>query len=386
MIHLFDRLYITYAECAVGPESLSKITHNFFQIIDKGLIAIDHKYFSQFRYFYAKDINTVLNQYGNSKTLFTFIENEFKKGDTDKIIIYADEKSLTEFLIRWWKGIFPNIQLEGIISLFNLFADSETLQGNNPYSFINLAVDSTNIPFQYFSKIYWDKSSEQIRGLDSLYDAFEIPQSIVNGLSIEFQIFSHKMDNTSINFELLDKKLLSIYKKRFMREVYGIRRMGLRSLPRLIEFNYPDLQTDKHIERISGLDKIDGKLNFSQKFFLDHDLDESEASFDYFFQEYEFTKILTDLIEVEKILIYNGPFSDDLTKADNPFISFFLENNRHPTTLELLDDLISNKNRFRVLKNLEQENKVNPYYIPSLIKLFNQSHELVNQFKVINYE
>lgn len=386
MIHLFDSLYITYAECAVGPESLSKTTYNFFQIIDKGLINIDHKYFKEFRYFYAKDIKTVIENYGSSIEFFTFIENELKKDHVDKIVIYADEKSMSEFLIRWWKGIFPNIKLDGIISLFNLFADSETLQGNNPYSFINLAVDSTNIPFQYFSKIYWDKSSEQIRGLDSLYNAFEVPEAVLDELSIEYKILSYIIDKRSINIDLLEEKLLSIYKKRFMREVYGIRRMGLRSLPRLIAYNFPEVPVSTYIKRMSNLEKLKGPLDFSQEFFLDHELDESEKSFDYFFKEYDYIKILNDLLKVEKILIYNGPFSDELTKADNPYITFFLENNRHPSVDELIEDLASGTNRFQVLKNLEQENKANPYYLSCLIPYYKTSHVLIDQFKVLKNE
>ena len=158
MIHIFDKVYLTYAEMTVGPSAIERMAETYIQVIDKNLIHIDHHHYNKNRIAYTKSIQELLTQFESDYSFFEYINNELTNSSTNKIIIYADEKSFNEFLIRWWRGIFPNLTIKSLYSLYSSYADSEILQISEFSNYINIAADSANIPFKYFSKIYWEKS------------------------------------------------------------------------------------------------------------------------------------------------------------------------------------------------------------------------------------
>lgn len=390
MIHIFDKLYITYAETSVGPDSLERMSEDYIQIIDKSLFNIEHKTYEKKRLFYKKSVDELLESFGDGNNLFDFIDKVLKNSATNKVIIYADEKSLNEFIIRWWKAIFPNLSLNGLYSLYSSYADSETLQMSKSASYINIAVDSSNIPFRYFSKIYWDKSINEIDGLNQLYPAFDVPSSIKKKVSIEFKLINYLIDlNSPQREEQVDNSLLllnisNLYKKAFMYEVCGIKRMVERSLPLLSKHFLPDNKKYK-LSPKSLVDEI--KSSEALSFILDEKIKESKESFSYLSKNYDLPVFCKMLIELDFEIHSQLKISKASLFQDNPCLASFLEKNEHPDLEKLIVSECDGTSIHHIFKKMIQKNKVNPYILPGFYNLLCSDipadKNLAMEFKIV---
>lgn len=367
MIHIFDKFYITYAETSVGPDALDKMSENYIQVIDKNLVHIDHHTYAKNRLFYTKSLSELFENFDSINDFFTYIDKKLSESNIGKIILYADEKSFNEFLIRWWKGIFPNLSLNGLYSLYSNFSDSEILQMSKSASYLNIAVDSSNIPFKYFSKIYWEKSIHEIEGLSSLYQEFDIPESIIRKSSIEFRTMNFllgtlKEEETHalLNF------VANLYKKMFMSEVCGIKRMVERSI-----YNFDkttiDIEGGLKLAPRSLVKEIEN--NSSLSFILDGEIRESRASYDYLTQKYDLIEFSKNLIELDYKMNSRLNLKRESLFQDNPCLAYYLENDNHPNFSDLLESECNGTSSFQIFKKMTQRNKVNPFLLPAFYNL-----------------
>ena len=365
MIHIFDKVYLTYAEMTVGPSAIERMAETYIQVIDKNLIHIDHHHYNKNRIAYTKSIQELLTQFESDYSFFEYINNELTNSSTNKIIIYADEKSFNEFLIRWWRGIFPNLTIKSLYSLYSSYADSEILQISEFSNYINIAADSANIPFKYFSKIYWEKSIQEIEGLYNLYPPFEVPDSVLIKSSLEFQIFNFKMFPSHDHSRLL-LLIDTLYKKTFMAEICGAKRMIERCLPFLIS----EIEEHKKIYTLAPKRMVEIiETSSSLKFILDDKIKESKDSFDYLTSNYNLIEFSNNIIELDIILNKKLNISRESLFQDNPCLAYFITNSRHPELELLINSEYNGTSVHNILKKMIQTNKVNPYLLPGFYNL-----------------
>lgn len=378
MIHIFDKLYITYAETVVGADSHERIADDYIQLIDKGLGYIDNNMHRKRRFFYAKNLTEMINHFESEKDFFDKIQERLDFSSTSKLIIYADEVSMIEFLIRWWKGIFPNLTIDGLSALYFNYADSEIIQLAKTRNYLNIAVDCAKVPYKNLSTSYWRKSKEELRGLFELYPAFAVPNFARFKCSIEFKFIDYHLNNNSEYLHFLIQKMSKIYKKAFVNEVCGIKRMVERNLYSiaLLDKSFSD-QILFGADTMEDFIKNHPKLNFLR----DDNIKEGKDTFDYLNENYNLLKLSKILIEYDLLLNKQFGLGESLILLDNPYVGYFAKFGEHPKPLNLIKDELSHKSQNKIFKRMIEKNKYNPYLVPAFTSLDKVDSEASKKLK-----
>lgn len=363
MIHLFNKLYITYAETVVGPDAHERMCDDYIHIVDKGLDFIKNENYAHKRFAYTKSVNELIENYSDEYDMFQKIFERLDSPGTNKLVIYADDKAMTEFLIRWWKGLFPKITVDGLAALYHCYADSEIIQLAKTRNYLNIASDCSKMSYKKLAKLYWRRSKEEIRGLFELYPAFDLPRFARESCSIEFQLIDYMLNSESTYLPLLMKKYGDFYKKAFVNEVCGIKRMIERNL-------YTLLSKDESFENINllGNDNIESLIDNHEsfKFLRDERIKESKHTFTYIEDRYDLPKLCQDLLKYDALLNGHRSLTMDQAILDNPLIGHYVEHGTHPKLEEMLKDELSGENPRRIFKRMIEKNIYNPYLLKAV--------------------
>ncbi|WP_127714899.1 hypothetical protein [Halobacteriovorax sp. HLS] len=366
MICLADKVYLTYAESSIGPDNAENVADQYVQIIDRGLVDIQNHFFQKNRIHYSKNITQLLSEQSFSE----FFDSLISKNE--KVYIYADEKSFCEFFIKWFKGIFPKANCETLYHIFQSYSDYQRLLPNRRKVYLDIDNDSRHIPVQEILPLYWKKSLEEFRGLFELYSSFEIPMPIKLRVSNEVQLIQYILNKESYLTSNMALAFARLYKIAFMKEFLGLKRTCIRKL-------YTLAKTDHSLSfKFTSSSSIYEQLSQNKKlnFLLDNSFDqEDEKSFDSFMKLEQHINQLNTLIEIDMLI------SD---KTDNPCISGYLENGKHPKPLELIAVEIEQISPYEILKSSVQDNELNIFLVQSILSLKNAGNNdsLLNQLNM----
>lgn len=375
MIHFFDRVYLSYAEASVGAEAIERTSENFIQIVDKGLVYLENPIHTKKRLFYNQNVKNFLENFKTDEEFFQDLLNRLSSGDSKKIMIYVDEHAMLELLIRWWKALFPNITAKGIHALYVNFGDHQTIQNSHSRTYLDLTVNSKHISFEKFGHLYWDSSLEKIQGLFELYPAFEISEEVKAKCSVEFKMLNFLMEDRPAYLPSLIETMKSLYQKKVMDEITGIKRMIERSLFYMNDY----FESNQLTLNGSSIQKV-LQSNEALKFVMDLDIKNSKSSFEYLVKNYDLVKLSKALIGVDLYINRMANPNIEPQSLDNPCLTYFSEASAPIDYLDLLRQEMAGTSKLQLFKRMVQKKRMNPYLVPAFKNLLSQKSEFVSEF------
>lgn len=384
MIHIFDKIYISYAETSVSPDSPGVLPESFVRIIDKGLIHMGEFIHAKRQLDYGKSIKEVLEKYESEEHFFNTLLQEISSGKSPKIIIYLDENSMLEFLIRWWKAIFPNLTSEGGYALYQSFSDSETLQpAKTRESFLDITVKSDKITFDKFAFAYWNESKSMFTDKFNSHPAFNLPISMTSKCSLEFLIMDYVQNPNEMKPELM-AKISKLYRRQLTIQIFTMVRA----------FQYKLYFLASEINTLSQGAFLDGKtikeaLTSDSRFKIiyDYNIQESSKMLDYIDETYELQKVCKDLMELEILWSGKQGFDVETIKKLDPLVAYYGEHGTHPDIVLAMNEEIRRPGKYKLFDGLINKNRFNTFLIISFlntIKSKGLEDPFVKEFELIN--
>lgn len=378
MIHFFDRVYLSYAEASVGAEAIDRTSECFIQIVDKGLVYLENPIHSKKRLYYNQNVRTFLENFSSDEGFFQDLLTRLNSGESKKIMIYVDEHAMTELLIRWWKALFPKISAKGIYALYVNFGDHQSILNYHSRTYLDLTVNSAQIPFSKISHLYWDSSYEKIQGLFELYPAFDLSEEVKSKCGIEFKILNFLIEERPAYLPSLIETMKSLYQKKVMDELTGIKRMIERSLFYMHDYFGPDeLLLNGHSIKKSV------KASDALKFILDERVENSKTSYQYLLDNYDLPSLAKVLIEIDHYLNLSSNPKASVISLDNPCLDHISKNSGPVDYVEVLRNEISGKSSFQLFKRMIQKKRMNSFLVPAFNNLLNnrnENQELISEF------
>lgn len=366
MISLTGNVFLSYSEASVGPENIENLPSKYIQIIDRGLINIDHVSFKKQRIYYAKNL-TQLFQEVPEEDFFSYISSV-----TDEdLYIYADEVSFREIYIRWMKGLFPKITHNEIYFLLQAQDTYETLLPNNRKSFVAFDNGGHQLNFEDIYSLYWDNNLEQIEGLFELYPAFKLPEQLKLFPSIEISLIQYILDKSSPVIPALLIQVNDLFKLKFMNEFGGICRTIKRNI-----FSTKlgrEISIDVGFRLIKELEKTE-----EYKFLTDPKITEDLMGYSYLRDEYNLSECCSLLLSLSEELLANQGLDVSQSILDNPCTNHFIKNSNPPIPSSYLDNEILRKSDYEVLKLKVQCGELNLYLVDLFLKVKDEMSSFVN--------
>lgn len=365
MICLFNNVYLTYAETSVGPENTEHLSSEYIQIIDKGLLNIDHIAYSKKRLYYQKNLEDLFGTISEDEIFLELVRK------SDDVYIYADEKVFSEFFIRWFKGLCPNITCETLYKVWQNYRAYESMISNKRKKFIDIGVDSKEINYRDFAHLYWDKSYDQFLGLFELYRPFKIPLEVKMSCSFEIQLLQHLMGNGHLFAASIFTRAKGLYEKKFMTEFCGLIRTLSRNIltfTEQFESITPHLSfTNQDLTKVLSDDK-------ELKFLCDLKITPDLEGFDYLKENYNVRELCSRLLDMDYELNKKFGLTPDASRIDNPCLAFMTDNNKHPPVMDVLESELNGSSKYQIFKHLVQDNKFNIFLLHAFqnLKLLKQ--------------
>jgi hypothetical protein len=369
MIHLFDKVYVTYAEKFVGPQDESRLPESFLRIIDRGISFVEDRNYDKHLLTSGKNLSEVIEKFGTENDMFIKFKEIIDYKVSPKFIIFCDENAMLEILIRWWKFVFPNIESDGAFCLYKNFSESQTMRGIRDSSFLNVSFNSGQTDFSSFSSLYWSENKEIFKDKFNKYPAFNLDNSFKKTACVEFQIMNYLV--TGLLDKDLEKKLKDFFNKSLIDEITSI-----------IEDCQDNIYSfDNSDEIYFSEDEGASKLlnNSVYKIILDKNIKKNSDSFKYLCENYELLKVSKDLLNINSKLGSNK----DISNFDYPCLHYIVEKGLELNVSEFLESQIKNFDNFNVFNNLIHKNRLNSYLVPAFrnrIKIKGKD-ALINQFK-----
>lgn len=378
MIHIFDKVYITYAETYEGPSGQARLPESFVRVIDRGLSFIYNRDYEKNLVDQAKNLTDLFSKFQNEEDFFIKVQEEISSGKSPKVIIYADEFSMLQFLIKWWKAVFPNITSDGAYALYKCYGDSERLRTVKNNNFLDITIKNSKENFENFCNTYWNEEKNIFKEKFKEYASFNLSSKFLDKCSVEFLMLDF-MVSGKIR-DSLTKKIEHLYNKKFIYE-----------LTDLIKYSQHNIYFMGFIDDVlkEGC-LLDDKslipfLDSSSKYKVIHDylIQYNIKSLDYISDNYELQKICKDLIDLD--FETNKRFGLDLngSKLDNPCVSYYADNGKHVTPKEIIELEANLKSNYDLFSDLITKNRFNPYLIPAfknLIDVKGLEDSFVNEF------
>ena len=380
MIHIADKIYITYAETTVGSGSEDRLPDNYVRIIDKGLTSMIDENTIKNEIAYGKTVDEVFSQFKSESDFFETLLSKIEDEDSLNVNIYADENSMLEFLIRWWKAIFPNLKADGAYALYTIYADSESLRTCKGISFIDITVKSDPITFDKFINDYWSVPKELFFDKFNHFKAFDLPQGIKDTISVEYLVMDYLASGRSYK-PALQAKMAHLYKKLFIKEVFYLVKLAQ-------EFFYYIAADDPSLKEASRLDGVSIRKTLEKdtrfRALLDTNIQNDLKSYNHVRSKYEIDLLCKTLLDFDVKINARLGLDPKGSRLDNPTLYYYSDNNKDPNLQELLDKEIEGSSNFRIFVALARRNKFNPYIIPAFRNLVNEDegNPLINQFRL----
>lgn len=352
MIHLFDKVYVTYAEKFVGPQDESRMPEAFARIINKGLTYIEDRNYDKHLLCDGKNLKEVIDKFENENDMFLKFKEILDSKFSPKFIIYCDENAMLELLVRWWKYVFPNLTPEAGYSLYNNFAENQTIRGLRDSTFLNISKDSSQANFNDFSHLYWSESKEIFKDKFNSYPAFELSPDFKKSVCIEFQILNYM--TTGVVDENIQKKLQDFFNKSLIDEITSIIedcQDNIYFLDDKSEFYFSE---DKPILKL--LEKN------SYKILQDKNVKNNMEGFSHLQKNYEFLKVCKDLLSLNTKIGKN----EEVSRFDYPCIYHIVEKGLDIDFSEILENQINSTDNLNLLNNLIHKTRLNSYLIPAI--------------------
>jgi hypothetical protein len=81
---------------------------------------------------------------------------------------------------------------------------------------------------------------------------------------------------------------------------------------------------------------------------------------------YDVERVSSLLLEADVMINQSHGLTSQMSYIDNPCLSYFIKNNKHPNINELVELEISNSSPFQLLKKPTQDNKLNIFLVHTL--------------------
>lgn len=380
MIHITDKLYITYAESSLSPSDENRVTEAFIQIIDKNLSVISFPAYDAKRLHHTKTIDELIHKYESDQLFFEGCKDIVISGRTPKVVIYADENSFTEFLVRWWKGLFPSITVNGAFALYRLFGDSESLRNKNRANFLSFTGVAQDGLFDNVMKLYWGKTKEEFSIVFNAASGFKVDASIKKSCSIEYHLMNYMLDSEYSEKSYLLEKVKSLFNKKLMKEIYYMKETIEEGLYALAATE--TLLADNALFNENSI-AVSVKKNAKLLFILDDNINESKAGYEHVEKNYNLPKFAFNLLTLDNQINKHLLNSEKSVEIDNPCLDYISKERRTPEATELLEMEVEGlgKSHFKLLDILIKKNRLNPYIIPAMKKSIELDLPIVQEFK-----
>lgn len=365
MIHLFDKVYITYAETSVGPGAPDKFPDEYIRIIDKNLSGFSHVNYDDLQLYKGKTLKEVLDNFETEDHFVSLLK------DKKRVILYCDEVAMKEFLIKWWKGMFPDLDVESCYFLYKNYADSELIRlSQKDRSFLHYTLNSNPIDFRKFFPLYWQTSITEFAKIFNKAKAFNLDHGIKNLASVEILIADY-IAQGEISWAL-EEKINHLFKKQLIYEIFSAKRITEQYLFHFLKEDGVDI-----FKGVSVTEKIQDLDNY--KPIIDSKIVNTIESLKYIEDAYDLKQICTDMLAFDKRVCIRNNFPEERSEGDNPCMAYYVKENKYPSVEELLDLEIEGKSIFNLISQLAMGNKLNPYLVPAVSTA---EEELAKKYRV----
>jgi len=368
MIHIFNKVYITYAETFCGHESQSRVSGSFVRIIDKGLSFMYDKDYDKNLLCYGKSLKEVLDNYASEKDFFSTMQKEIELKKSHKVIIYADENSMLEFLIRWWKTLFPSITYEAAYSLYTNFGDSESLRSIRTNTFLDITVNSSPIYLKKIVDLYWSTSRSYFLEKFNSLEPFSLEDSFKKDCSVEYQILDYLAKGSASISPDLDKKIQHFYAKELSSQIFSLVKDCQNYLYKLaVEESV--ISSHSYLSTKSIKDVLIRDNRF--RIISDPNVQDDLENLKYISDNYELLKICKDLISFELALNKKRGSDPTVVDLDHSCVNYFITHGSYPESKTILDLEIEGLSNFNIFDRLTNKKRMNPYLVSSFRNLIN---------------
>lgn len=286
----------------------------------------------------------------------------FKGSHKDsKLAVYCDVDSYQLMIIKWWKGIFPNMTPEEAFELFEDYRDNRLMSTIVVKE--NLTRSDGSVP-----KRYYDLSRDNFIAKWRQSEGFRIQHK--ENTSIEFQLASYFYNPKGKWTDDLFSKIRSLYKEMFMHQLISLKTELEERLPVIDEY-YPEKFSKKAIDMKA--EEIKKTLGFD--FIGDYDLNPHSFKTSVVESRYDLrslTETLLDFylrsINIELPKEKKVDF-DHLQYTDARYLYFFIKEGefRHPK--DVISDEADPKTADMLFKKLTRQDKSNEYLLYKILRL-----------------
>lgn len=355
MIHLVNKVYITYAESDIAHKNDKVVGEHCIRVIGQGLVGLDHadEKVKARNIINTPSLTKLVEYFGSDQALFDFMINRIRTGATPKITMYLDQDAMLEILIRWWKALMPNLTAETGYALYKNYGDAEILRSDKEEVFIDYLVDSSPISFKDFANKYWGKTQEEFIAKFESLEAFQVSEEVLDQCSIEFLMVNYLLDNNFSKKNLLLERISKFYKKTLVSEIFHAKREIERRTHLFMNDEAFELNGQSVIPTIQS--------NIKYNFLLDPMITKSTKTYDYLKQNTNLRQICLTILRNEIEFAKYQDIAAATVVADFPAVNCIAENKEEPTAQELLDQEVNNESKFRLFKNLTRSNRYNSF-------------------------
>jgi hypothetical protein len=378
MIHITNKIYISYAESSVSEGSQDRLPEAYVQIIDRELTDMLHAIYDYKRIAYTKTMEELSEKYSSDQAMFDTFAEVIESKKSPKVTIFADDLAMVKFLCRWWKSLFSELTLDGAFALYKVYGDSEVLRSTKLTSFIDIAVKSNPITFNAIAKAYWGKSKEEFTAIFDASPAFILSDKVKEDCSLEFLLANYLMDPEFKLKEKLFTKLNSLYCKKLAHEISDLKRMTEEHLYLLTESD-PLLAEGVALGETSLKDVLFKRAEYN--FLSDTAIDNSMSGYYHLEKNYNLPKLASNLQTIDQKIHARIGLVNDF-EVSNPCVALLASTRKRPEVTELLECELTGKNKFRLLNELLNKNRVNPYFVPAFKKALDNNLEITKEFKL----
>jgi hypothetical protein len=369
MIHLFGKVYLSYAECSVGPDAHEKKAERHVQIIDRGLSLIEHALFDPRRLHYSKTLQECLSHFGSDEAFFKLLATPGTATWDQKVVIYADEAAFIEVMIRWWKALFPALTESSAFALYQNFADSERLRSHSTL-FLALDVDGSKLAFHKIASRYWGLDRGLFAETFQALAPFSLPREYLEDCSLEFLVMNFLLDDSTRHLPQLLAKVERLYLKRFMEELSAIKR-GIEQ--DLYEMAERDPALTGAIALLPHEEKNRGLLEHPVfRILKDPGIKSSRSAYEHLSRNYELRSLVQALLDVDRAIQKQCGLDGSAVDLDNPCLAHFARHGSHPSPLDVLRLEAQGRSPFHFFRRFAQNRKMNPYLLPAFRSLLRQ--------------
>lgn len=322
MIHLCNNIFVTYAQTKQQHFQTDSI------IVSKERISHIETPESKV----LKQVTSLDLLFENSIEFFDSLIDRINSGESHKIIMYLDDTSFKEFIIKWIVSAFRNANLSELEEIVGVYYKHERDRSGG----LRFESNGEDILFDSFSSSYWDIKSEEIKKVyedKTYYDFNKV---------LTHRGYEHLIGNAILgdqgSYEELKSKMPKLYKMGLVREFGKVK----------------ILFTERIISLANSKEEINDKFVLGVDFYEEITKNDTNRKLlsQYTNKTSIFDNSLTEVIEYVGDLFSSNP-------KDVPLCTYNIENGESPSVSTMVEDLIG-EDKFELLYYYFGENRYSP--------------------------